>query len=187
MNRHRCWVSRSVTHTLCHFFFGHSLAAATASYSPSSFCAFPFFWWVLKRKTSSSSKYVRAQGVSQRSLRLPVLSVPYGSPFPPHSLIEDFSMCHPAFSLPGLVDANVAEISGFPLTPLQSLQESFTQTKQQQAAGSHSSPEYGKTCSGITHVCNPVCLHACTCMFCIWYSVYISVCVRRSAGRPDRF
>lgn len=105
----------------------------------------------------------------------------------PHSLIEDFSMCHPAFSLPGLADAIVAEISGFPLTPLQSLQESFTQTKQQQAAGSHSSPEYRKTCSGITHVCNPVCLHACTCMFCIWYSVYISVCVRRSEGRPDRF
>lgn len=105
---------------------------------------------------------------------------------PPNSLIEDFSMCHPEFSLPVPADANVDEISDFPLTPLPSLQESFTQSKQQLTAGSKSSPEHRKTCSGITHVCNPVRLHVCACMFCIWCSVYISVCVRRSAGLPDR-
>lgn len=62
----------------------------------------------------------------------------------PKSLIKDFSLCHPAFSVPGLVDANVAGMSDFPLTPLQPLQESSAQTKQQQAAGSNSSPEYRK-------------------------------------------
>lgn len=120
-------------------------------------CMFPFLSWILKRKTFWS------QGAPQEVLRLPVLSEPYGSPFPPHSLIEDLSMCHAAFSLPGPADANVAEISDFPLTPLQSLLESFTQTKQQQAAGSNLSPEYRKTCSGITHVCNRIHMRARVC------------------------
>lgn len=105
----------------------------------------------------------------------------------PRSLIEDFSMCLPAFSLPGPADANVAEISDFPLTPFKSLQERFTQTKQQQAAGSNSSPKYRKTCSDITRVCNPVNLHAYACICCICYSVYICVYVKRSVGHLDRF
>lgn len=140
VTRHRCWVSRSVTQSLSLPFFGRSQEAAP-SLSPFSMCVstFPFFWWISKRK---SSKYVGVQGASRRSLRLPVLSVPHGSP--PNSFIEDFSTCHPAFSVPGLVDANVAGMSDFPLTPLQSLQESSMQTKQQQAAGSNSSPEYRK-------------------------------------------
>lgn len=80
MNRHRCWVSRSATHRLWHFSFGCSLEAA-ASLSPSSMCVCtaPFFYWTLKKKMSSSFEYIRAQGASQRNLRLPDLSVPYGS------------------------------------------------------------------------------------------------------------
>lgn len=143
VTRHRCWVSRSVTQSLPLLFF---FLAALISLSPFSMCVstFPYFWWISKRKSSPSSEFVGVQGASRRSLRLPVLSVPHGSPLPSNSLIEDFSMCHPAFSVPGLVDANVAGMSDFPPTPLQSLQESSTQTKQQQAAGSNSSPEYRK-------------------------------------------
>lgn len=138
-------VFREVWLSLCHFFFW--LLSGGSAISLSLFHVsfhISIFWWISKRKSSPSSKYVGVQGASWRSLRLPLLSRPHGSPLPPNSLIEDLSMCHPAFSVPGLVDANVAGMSDFPLTPLQSLQESSAQTKQQQAAGSNSSPEYRK-------------------------------------------
>lgn len=81
VNWHRCWVSRSATHSLWHFSFGLSVEAAASSLSPSSMCVCtaPFFYRTLKKKMSSSSEYIRVQGASQRNPRLPDLSVPYGS------------------------------------------------------------------------------------------------------------
>lgn len=52
-------------------------------YSPEHLpCVFVWFLsaWILKRKTAHCLVHVEVQGASHRTLRLPVLSVPYGCP-----------------------------------------------------------------------------------------------------------
>lgn len=65
------------------------------------------------------SHYVSTGSLSKDTQTSHFICTTWLTSCPSHSLIEDFSVCHPAFSVPGLVDANVAGMSEFPVTPLQ--------------------------------------------------------------------
>lgn len=137
---------REVWLSLCHFFFWPLSGSSAIFLSLFHVCFhISIFLVIIKEEIIPIIQVRRGAGSLTKEPKTSsfIRTTWLNSP-PPNSSIEDFSTCYPAFSVPGLVDANVAGMSDFPLTPLQSLQESSAQTKQQQAAGSNSSPEYRK-------------------------------------------
>lgn len=81
-----------------------------------------FSAWILKRKAAHCPVQVKSQGASHTTLRLPVLSAPYGAPFPSQS-DTGFTVCVKSigpFELvvscrPSQHPENLVELPNFPL------------------------------------------------------------------------
>lgn len=118
--------------TFATFWLAHECSNVSSLLSCSPMCVY-VSGWILKRKAAHCSPWVKVQGASQSTLRLPVLSVPYGTPFPPQFDIGWMLVCETHFTrfMLGFSSlgtshhpANMAEILNFPVHLVHNLWQS---------------------------------------------------------------